>query len=74
MRGRQCVVSHPKFEGYLRTHVNVKRRNHDQYDNDKVKEYDYGLTPGVKPNPSHAREHCTDEKAYPHLDLEEHNY
>jgi hypothetical protein len=28
----------------------------------------------VKPNPSHAREHCTDEKPYPHPDLEEHNY
>jgi hypothetical protein len=44
------------------------------YDNDKVQEYDYGLTPGVKSNPSHAREHCTDEKRYPHADLEEHNH
>jgi hypothetical protein len=44
------------------------------YDNDKVQEYDYGLTPGVKSNPSHAREHCTDEKRYPHADIEEHNH
>jgi hypothetical protein len=44
------------------------------YDNDEVQEYDYGLTPGVKSNPSHAREHCTDEKRYPHADLEEHNH
>ena len=53
--------------------MDVKRRNHNQYDHDKVKDYDYGLTPGVKPKPSHARERCTDEMRYPHANLEEHN-
>ena len=43
-------------------------------DNNKVQEYDYGLTPGVKPEPPHARERCTDEKRYPHADLEEKNH
>jgi hypothetical protein len=27
----------------------------------------------VKPKPSHARERCTDEKRYPHANLEEHD-
>ena len=70
---RQCVVRLAKFERYLRTYVNTKRRNHHEHDHGKVEKHDRRLAPRVGPKPAHAREESADEQPHSHGNLKEQN-
>jgi hypothetical protein len=71
VRRRKPVVGFAKFERYLRTHMNAKRRNHCENDRAKVQEHDYGLAPSVLPNMTEARQQRAYEQTHSYGNLKE---
>src|ERR1700721_3942516 len=71
MSRRQGVIRFTELERYFRTHVNVKRRNHNHDDNDKVRDHNYRLAPRMRTEPPAAGEIRAHEKAHAHEYLED---